>query len=436
MRITDESETYLYQGTLEPSMRIEVRPLVAVGVLFIALALLIGGSTIAGALTGVSITETESEPEIETIELEDGSEIWPYTSRSASVSDRTLALNFIVHGDAAVTRQLLQTEGFGETTWEEMDENETDVAPAEETLNQSGLGLGEADGAVRYTYVEDPDGNGHWLDESYQLKDGTYLGARDHLRAYEDPHAGKWTVFQGHSEHWDWFQIRHNVHSIESTQSKVELHFVDNPLVEDLVRERWGNDRGSDSDGWITSVDLDEEFATILLGAVLIASIQTARMREFIHDEDVKLVYQGAFVVASLVALMVFVRFGAIWAEGQFPNIYPNTIAVVFYPFLVFGMPIAVYLTARPLDRLHAFAAGSSGFFIALLVDYTYLQVTALPLDTLLQHVTLAIALGVIAAGASTTARDPKTDLGYVRTGALLWAVAIVMPLLVHVPIL
>ncbi len=415
-------------------MRVEVRPFVAVAVLFVALAVLIGGSTVVGALTGASVTEAEPEPEIETVELQDGSQLWPYTSRSESVSDRTLALNLIVYGDATLTRQLLQTEGFGEANWEELDENETDVAPTDVTFNQSGLGLGDADGALRFTYVEDPDGNGHWLDESYQLKDGTYLGARHHLRAYEDPHAGEWTVFQGHSEHWDWFQIRHNVHSIEETQSTVELHFIDNPLVENLVRDRWGNDRSSDSDGWATTVELDEEFATILLGAILIASIQTARMREFVHDEDVKLVYQGAFVVASLVALMIFVRLGAIWAEGQLPNIYPNTVAAMFYPFLVFGMPIAVYLLARPLDRLPAFAAGSSGFFIALLVDYTYLQVTALPLDTLLQHVALAIALGFIAAGASKTARDPKTDLGYVRTGVLLWIVAIAMPLLVHIP--
>ncbi len=417
-------------------MRIEVRPLVAVVILFIALAVLLGGSTVVGALTGTPVTETQVEPEIETVELKDGSELWPYTSRSQSVSDRTLALNVIVYGDATTTRELLQTEGFGDVTWEEMDDNETDIAPTEVTFNQSGLGLGDADGAIRYTYVEDPDGNEYWLDESYQLKDGTYLGARNHLRAYEDPHAGQWTVFQGHTEHWDWFQARHNVHSIEESQSVVELHFVDNPLVEDLVRERWGNDRGSDSDGWATVVDLDEEFATLLLGAILIASIQTARMREFIHDDDVKLVYQGAFVVGSLVALMMFVRFGAIWAEGQFPNIYPNTVAAMFFPFLAIGMPIAVYLIARPLDRLPAFAAGSSGFFIALLVDYTYLQVTALPLDTLLQHVALAIALGFIAAGASKTARDPETDLGYVRTGALLWAVAIIIPLLVHIPII
>jgi hypothetical protein len=43
-----------------------------------------------------------------------------------------------------------------------------------------------ARGSSRYTYVE-VDGEGRWIDESYQLHAGTYFGSRQHVRAYEDP---------------------------------------------------------------------------------------------------------------------------------------------------------------------------------------------------------------------------------------------------------
>ncbi|MFC7114337.1 hypothetical protein ACFQH2_04285 [Natronoarchaeum sp. GCM10025703] len=55
---------------------------------------------------------------------------------------------------------------------------------------------------------------------------------------------------------------------------------------------------------------------------------------------------------------------------------------------------------------------------------------TRLPLDTFVHRGALAVAIGLIAAGASQTAREPGVEHGYVRTGVLLWVVAVTIPLL------
>ena len=425
-------------------MRIEIRPVVAVGVLFFVLLVAVAGPAAMASVTDSGGSERQV-PGVETVELEDGSEVWPYTSRSPNFGDRTLALNLVVYGNTSLTEWSLRTEEFTDAEWRDVEEDEYDLGPGEEDGNQSvfsptdvdgGAGLGEADGAVRWTYVETSAGESYWLQESYQLKDGSYLGARDHLRAYEDPADDNWTVFQAHSEHWDWFQIRHTVHSIEETQATVELEFVEHPIVDDVIRERWGNDRSSDSDGWATVVDLNDGAAPILLGALIFASVHTLRWRRLQEDEEARTVIHAISAAGSIVAVSAFVRFGAVRAEYAFPDVHIHLVAAAFYPALVIGLPVCAYLTTRQLESRHAFTAVFVGFIIATLMDFTAVGVTTVTLDTFLHRATLAVALGFIAAGASRTARDPGEHHGYVRTGVLLWIVALVIPLLHLVPFL
>jgi len=125
---------------------------------------------------------------------------------------------------------------------------------------RDGNGLGSADGSTRYAYVamgHDPTG-GTWLDESYQLHDGEYLGSRHHIRAYASPDSDdQWTAMQTHREHWDWFRLSHTVTSAEDSQRYVEREFMDRRYVSSVSRDHLGNDRGFDSDGWVTIIDLN-----------------------------------------------------------------------------------------------------------------------------------------------------------------------------------
>lgn len=425
-------------------MRIEVRPVAAVTVLFLVVLVVVAGPAVMASVTDSGEPERDI-PGVTTVELEDGSEVWPYTSRSQNFGDRTLALNLVVYGNTSLTEWALRTDAHTDAEWRDVEDDEYDMGPGDEDGNQSsivpddiqgGAGLGEADGAVRWTYVETPSGETHWLRESYQLKDGSYLGQRDHLRAYEDPENDNWTVFQAHSEHWDWFQIRHTVHSIEETQATVELEFVDHPIVEGVIRDRWGNDRSSDSNGWATVVTLNDGMAPLLLGGLIFASVHTLRWRQLHQNEEVRTLTQSVVAAGSIVAVFAFVRFGAVRAEYAFPDVHIHLVAATFYPILVFGLPVSAYLTARQLDRRHAFTAVFVGFIVAMLIDYTSVGVTAVSLEAFLHRATLAVALGFIAAGASRTAREPNRKPGYVRTGVLLWLVALVIPLLHLVPFL
>ena len=409
-------------------MQIQVRPFVAAAVLLVVLLAVSGASFATGELT-----VDDDEPAVDRVELDDGTELWPYTSRAADFDTRTLALNVVVYGNESATERLLRMDQLTEGEWRDLEEDEHDVRPQDRDVNITGAALDQADGAVRYTNVVLPDGTEHWLTESYQLKDGTYLGERTHIRAYQSPGEAEITAFQAHDEHWDWFQLRHNVHSIETAQQTVELEFIDHPLTESLVRERFGNDHGSDSDGWVTVVDLDDDSAPLLLGVGVIGSVAVVG-RRLQQDDHVQTAVRAALTVGSIIAVYGFVRLGAIQAELLFPAIHVKVIAAIFYPILAIGIPICAYLGARKLTRTHAFATAATGFGLALLAEYTYLGVNTLPLDTLIQHASLAIAVGFIAAGASLTARDTEHTTGYVRTGVLLWSVALVLALLQYIP--
>ena len=60
-------------------------------------------------------------------------------------------------------------------------------------------------------------GDGEWLQQRYQLHGGTYLGTRHHIRAFAPSERPQWTALQAHSEHWDWFRLRHIVTDVRGT---------------------------------------------------------------------------------------------------------------------------------------------------------------------------------------------------------------------------
>ena len=413
------------------SVPFDVRPSTAVTILFVVIA------TIAGAsIVTAEFSEPASTQEPETVTLEDGSELWPYTSRESNTQERTLSINLVVYGDSDVTERALRESTLAD--WEDIEEDEQDIAPAEEFEIDgnatSTVAWGGADGATRYVYVDPADGTPVWLVESYQLADGDYLGDRRHIRAYNDPDDGDWTAMQAHDEHWDWFHLRHTVHSIEDSQLAVEEEFIDRWYVENLSRDRFGNDESSDADGWVTIVDLDDRATYLLFAGLLLGSLRAARTvehsQELWSNDDVQTTVRSLLAVAVLVALYLSIRFGAVGAERLLPELNPKLIVAVFYPLLVIGFPIAAYLTTRQLDRSQAFTAAALGFAVAIFLDYTVMGVTTLPLDTFVHRGALAVGIGLIAAGASQTARKPGIEFGYVRTGALLWAVAVTLPLL------
>lgn len=414
-------------------MRIELEVRTAVGILVFVLVMLTAGGAIAAEF---SDRPDHTEAHLaDTVVLEDGSELWPYTSRSPSFADRTLSINLVIYGQTSYTEYILRDAPFSD--WEDLPEEREDLAPAEgDDMNDSTLGWGGAHGADRYIWLDPAGGDGPiWLGESYQLEQGDYLGERQHIRAYEDPVESRWTALQAHDEHWDWFHLRHTVHSIADTQGDLERELAGRWYLADYYRDHFENDQSSDADGWVTIIHLDGELLPLVFGAtiVMLGGITTTKrdIRSLLQaDPVVHVGLRASFLMLVLASGYLGIRFGAIAIERTITDIDPKLIVLVFYPILVIGLPILAYLFARNLEATVAFSAATIGFVAAILIDYTYLGVMRLPVETFIHRFALAVAIGLIAAGASQTARYPGATRGYVRTGVLLWLAAIVLPLL------
>lgn len=408
-------------------MSITLSPRGALALLFAVLLVVTAGSVVTAEFAG---GDESPDPEDEYVELEDGTVLWPYHSRTPDYPTRTLPISVVVYGDAAATQRLLMEGGVGE--WEEIPDDREDIDPAEapSTIDGTRADWDPAGGAVRYVYLEPAGGDApRWTDADYQLHAGDYLGSRHHIRAYVDPSDGDWTAMQTHREHWDWFRLRHTVHSVDDSQGYVEEQFLDRRYVENLRREHFANDIGSDTDGWVTVVEL-EDWLSLAAGVLIVGLIPTTSRRFGLSTEYGDTAARVALLAGVVVAPYLFVRLGAIAVERTFPGLDPKLIVAVFHPVLVVGVPVATYLAARVLDEILAFAIASLAFLVALFLDYTVLGVGSLPLDTFIYHVGVAAAIGFVAAGASRRARRPDTERGHVRTGVLLWIVVGVLPLL------
>lgn len=151
-----------------------------------------------------------------TYELEDGTEMWPYKSKTLDVAGRTLPINVVVTASPSETQAML---AGGPAGWEP---NE----PAAHAETYAVGRWGPAAGADRFIGVFPADDSPVWVNEYTQLADGHYLGAREHVRVYGQENGG-WSALQVHGEHWNWFRLRHTVDDLEMARDGV---------IEDLER--------------------------------------------------------------------------------------------------------------------------------------------------------------------------------------------------------
>ena len=397
---------------------------------------------------------------------ENGSYIWPYTSRDRSSAEQTLAINLIVHGDDERVRRTLVAQE--ELEWEELDPEETGEG---EEANESeaaedpedpedpgdpgdGIHWDDAHGSTRYTYVDtepnETDSGGVWIKEDYQLHTGTYLGSRQHVRAYTT-NEDNWTAIQVHQEYYDWFRLRHSVTDIQDSKNALEAEFLDEPYVEEVRREYHGT-HGGWNDGWITVVEL-AALVPVLAGSVLglLGVISGETAREIVRGTRrlLEWVYRntrGFVLIAALVGLVVGVRSAGLAAEAAVSWITPKAFVVVLYPVLVVGLPVTAIVLTQPLERAGrfrrlqrvasrlggplepqpAFAFSVVGLSTGFVLDFVAIGITTLPLQLLLHRFGLILALGLLAAGA---ARSDGEGAVLFAIGLLGWGLGLAMPL-------
>lgn len=450
-------------------MAVELRPATAVLVLVVVLVAGSFGSVVVAEATSSS-GDSDAQAALRTVPLDNSSDqLWLYTSRGLSFESATLAINVVVYGDPGQVQQ-----GFLDSTrgnWTETESDEQEVAPDEnlEEVNATAVEWEAADGANRYAYLQGLQ-RGIWLTESYQIHDGTYLGSRHHVRAYTSPDGDDdWTAIQAHHEHWDWFFGRHIVTSIDESQTYVERQFAASGNPE-ITRVPVAGEGGPSFDQWLTVVDFRSSpsestsqsasqatteslvwspgnpstqpgapviaKSAVGLLVLVLGSVQTrlgdvrSSLRTAYPEQDAR----TFFLASGMVVVLLFVRLAGIALEGAF-DVPPKTFAVGLYPVLFVGLPVVAYLLARPLGRARAFSGASVGFLGGVLLDYSYLGVTHLPLDILVHRGAMAVALGLVAVGGSRVERRNDVEPDHVRAGALLWLVATVYPLLRHTPL-
>ncbi|WP_164974732.1 hypothetical protein [Halegenticoccus tardaugens] len=428
---------------------------------WVVLVVLVASLAVAGVIDGGSASGSSPEAvsEENLVEpRENGSHLWPYTSSARSPDERTLAINVVVHGDPTAVRRAMTERTSLE--WNRTTENETDATAEAHSvesveIDDEGVEWGAARGSTRYTYVEPnvTGDRGQWVDESYQLHTGSYLGSRYHVRAYVDPDR-EWTAMQAHQEYWDWFRLRHTVTGVRSAGLVIESDFIDEPFVEDVRRVYHGH-RGGGSDGWVTVVDLALTLA--LVGALRVR--RDDRLDRLRDDSGVlstrsdlpsvdelrrdlpspsRLREEFAHGVAEygreiglffgLVLLYLGVRSAGIALERALPGVSPKLFAGALYPILAFGTPLLAARLARPLDSSVAFAVAVAGLGAAIVLDFGALGVVSLPIQLVLHRVALLVSLGLIAAG---EARHGTEEGRSVTTlGVVGWAACLLLPLL------
>lgn len=367
---------------------------------------LIAVALVAGALLGASLSspppvDDSGMPAHDQLlapgENESEGYIWPYTSRSQSVSGRTLAINVLVRGEPTRVKRALtdRSEANWSTTGPEA---EIDVSPWQ-----------PAHGSTRYTYVGTArEEAGHWQASNYQLEVGDYLGTRTHVRAYVGP-SGEWTALQTHTEYWDWFRLRHTVTGLRPGAEFVAHDLRDEPFVTDVSRAEHGLEGGG-SDGEWTVIDL---VPTMLVGVVTlpIAGLGWRRYRRVLA------------LPVGLVALVLAVRFGGLAGEELLSGCTPKLVAAVGYPVLVTGPPLLVGALAgeKPPGRVGLLATG--GLATGLVLDSVLTGLPRLPGPIVGHRIALATALGLLAFG---VARDDRRVIG---VGILAWGVTLAAPL-------
>ncbi|MFC7214108.1 hypothetical protein ACFQO4_08450 [Saliphagus sp. GCM10025334] len=465
-----------------------MRRSLTIGLLLVALSLvLVGGpSALLSPSTEDVAPETSEDPEIELVTFEDSeSAIWAYMSPSKTHKKHS-PLNVFVRGDSDEVVRLLQEEADGD--WEELEEDEqdadadtyavfggnetnetangtdevnrtngtteTDENETNETANETGLesinrqiatttNWGETAGGTRYAWIDPgPDEPAYWATETVQLDDGTYYGQRTHIRVYASPNPDdQWVAMQAHSEHFDWFTLRHRVDGVENAQLEVEREFMALPQVdpkEDVVRRNVDNAGPSDADGWATKVDLIGLLVLPIFGLAAGREIveRTPRPLEDRLTEVDKRRLAAAYdrievrhpiLAGTIVALFLGVRVAGIALEQWATFLTMHNIAALLYPVIALGIPIATYLIARGLEsRLDAAVAASISLAAAMWIDYGMVGVSSLPIDIVLQRMLVIVAIGLIAGGAARRATRDRVLNDMLLVGVAMWGLVLV----------
>ncbi|AGB36195.1 hypothetical protein [Natronococcus occultus] len=440
--------------------------LVVVAVLFIGGPSLLFADSIDEQLT----EETQETPEL--VSLEDSeSEFWRFLSPEAEFRERS-PINVIVRGETEDVLRAMSERDDGE--WEEIEdvEEETEAeAPGEfenatvleeEHRHATGIAWGEADGTTRYAWVDPGEGeDGYWATESLQLEDGDYYGQRYHIRLYESPNPDdEWLAMQAHTEHFDWFTLRHRVDGVEAAQLRVEQDFMELPDVDtetDVRRMHVDNAGPSDADGWATVVDLTS--MVVLPAGIGLAAGRRGRasaaegvgkQRTPARDDDGvlergltevdrqrlaavadRLEAGHLLLVFAVLALFLGVRMGGLLLERRVAFLTPHMIAALLYPVIAVGIPVATYLIARGLTRrLDAAIVAAGSLALAIWLDYGLLGVDVIPLDVVFQRTLVVIALGLIAAGAARRATRARRLNDLLVGGVAMWVLVLVGTLL------
>ncbi|PAU85463.1 hypothetical protein CK500_01980 [Halorubrum salipaludis] len=345
--------------------------------------------------------------------------LWPYTSRSTDPAGRTLAINVLFHADAETTRAAI--EGRSGADWEETEEAEAAATTASDAEQVGAIverDWADAHSSDRYSYVEGPDG-GVWLEETFELHDGAYLGVRDHLRAYESPD-GAYTAVQAHEEYYDWFRLRHTVPGIDAPAVRLEDEFIRGGVDAEVSREYRGIEGGW-SDGWVSVIEL-AALAT-LSGALLRRRTRAAAVelagrarREAGRHAD------AALLGAALAAVIVGVRVAGVALETAYPGVGPKLIAAPLYLAIAVGIPGLVVARAPDSEPSAALLGVVIGLGAGFVIDFAALGV-AVPPDLLVHRVALLAAIGVVALGRAAG------DRPVLAAGLAAWAVGLALPL-------
>jgi hypothetical protein len=413
---------------------------VALVLVAIAFAFVGGPSLFTSPSTSDVLPEEDEERDL--VRFEDSeSAFWAYLNAEESFEKRS-PINVVVRGETEEVVRLLTEEG--ETDWEELDEEHEDAEPgtysflADEGHHATGTEWGEAAGTTRYAYVDPGDGDGQWVTETLQLEDGDYYGHRMHIRLYEAPNEDdRWVAMQAHTEHFDWFTLRHRVDGVEAAQLAIERDFMSLPQVDNqsnVTRINLENSGPSDADGWATLVDL---VGTLIVPGMLglSAGLGASRRgddwpyghlteadRARIEAVADRIEARHLLLAATIIALFLGVRLTGIALERHVDALSMHAIAALLYPVIALGIPIATYAIAAGLERrIDAAVVASLSLSLAIWLDYGIVGVDSLPVDVVGQRMLVVVALGLIAGGAARRATRESRLNDMLVAGAALW---------------
>lgn len=357
--------------------------------------------------------------------VENGSLLWPYTGSGQSTAKRSLAINMIVYGDHEQIRRQFRDGRTLNWTAEPFGGTQADDVVPEDVRD---VIWRDAHGSDRYTMVEQADGERMWLDESYQVYDGDYLGERYHIRAYESPNPDEeWTAMQAHEEYFDFFRLKHTVTSANTAQRHAEAEFLASADAR-LEQVYLDNPVGSDADGWVTII----EFGLLAFGVGLFGSgvgRQAATRLTSLRETLGRNRLHAALLAISVVLTYLGVRFLGLWLEGILRGLNPQLLNVVLYPLLAVGVPVVAHLLARPVDARDAFLVAGGALLVAVGLDFSVIGVTAIPREIILHRALMAVSLGLIGASSSINEAGGARRNVLLLYGAAGWVVGLMLPL-------